>query len=195
MCSNIENRNKVYSTKLLETPLGVYYGNDVLEGFAADAEYLGRATTDNENFDKAFYDLCKLDNLYVYPIEIPHMTVTNLDNIIAQTKFGKACDIYQMTAEHLKLCGPTARLSILKLINRIIDDIYFLTCPQVKIGLGASLHKGKKKPKTKSKSYRRITVTPVIGSILDKYVDPPAEKIFRSVQSPDQLEFTANVGQ
>ena len=68
-----------------------------------------------------------------------------------------------------------------------------LPCQQVKIGLGASLHKGKNKPITKSKSYRRITVTPIIGSILDKYVDPAAEKIFREVQSPDQLGFTADL--
>ena len=58
MCSNIEDRNKVFSTlrnlrrerskpvtKLLKIPVGDYHGHDVLEGFAADAEYLGRATT------------------------------------------------------------------------------------------------------------------------------------------------------
>ena len=108
-------------------------------------------------------------------------------------KLGKACDIYQMTAEHLKYCGSLAKVTILKLINRIIENIYYLTCQQVKIGLGASLHKGKNKPITKSKSYRRITVTPIIGSILDKYVDPAAEKIFREVQSPDQLGFTTDL--
>jgi hypothetical protein len=36
-------------------------------------------------------------------------------------------------------------------------------------------------------------VTPIIGSILDKYVDQPAEKIFRAVQSPDQLGFTSKL--
>ena len=33
-------------------------------------------------------------------------------------------------------------------------------------------------------------MTPVIGSILDRYVDMYAEDIFREVQSPDQLGFT-----
>ena len=44
-----------------------------------------------------------------------------------------------------------------------------------------------------SKSYRRITVTPQIGAILDRYIDPVTEKLFRSTQSPDQLGFTQHI--
>ena len=208
--ATIHDRNKVYSvlkklrnehskaaTSILETPVGSYYGNDILEGFTADAEHLGKATPEDNNFDNEFYNLCKLDNQFIFtfkgtePVKIPAMTQADLDSIIKNMKHDKACDYYKMTAEHLKYCGPQAQTEVLNLINRIIDNIYFLTCPQVKVGLGTNIHKGKKKLKTKSKSYRRITVTPVIGSILDKYVDPIAEAIFRIVQSPDQLGFTA----
>ena len=35
---------------------------------------------------------------------------------------------------------------ILKLINRILRNIYYLSCPQIKLGLGSAIHKGKKKP-------------------------------------------------
>ena len=141
-----------------------------------------------------------MDNLYIFefkgdePVTIAPMTMADLEKIItSKMKVGKACDIYQVTAEHLKYAGPQAKSSILRLINAIIENIYYLTCPQIKLGIGSALHKGKLKPLTKSKSYRRITVTPIIGSILDKYVDPGAEKIFRNVQSPDQLGFTANL--
>ena len=185
---------------MLESPAGTFYGNDVLEGFAADAEILGKPTEDNNYFDKEFYELCILDNLYIFEfkgdqtIKIPHMTLEDLEEIInKRMKLGKACDVYQLTVEHLRYCGYSAKMCILKLINMIIDNIYFLTCPQVKVGLGSALHKGKGKPVSKSKSYRRITVTPQIGSILDRYVDPIAEKIFREVQSPDQLGFTTNL--
>ena len=41
-----------------------------------------------------------------------------------------------------------------------------------------------------AESYRRITVTPIIGSIIDRYIDPQTEKIFRPAQSSDQLGFT-----
>ena len=36
-------------------------------------------------------------------------------------------------------------------------------------------------------------MTPQIGSILDRYIDPIAEGIFRPVQSPDQYGFTKNI--
>ena len=210
--ATIHDRNKVYSvmkslrnehtkaaTSMLETPVGTYYGKDILEGFSADAEHLGKATPEDNNFDNEFYNLCRLDNLFIFTfkgtesVKIPAMTKADLDSIIKNMKLGKACDFYKMTAEHLKNCGTEAQTEVLNLINRIINDIYFLTCPQIKIGLGTNLHKGRKKPKSKSKSYRRITVTPLIGSILDKYVDPIAEAIFQIVQSPDQLGFTAKL--
>ena len=44
-----------------------------------------------------------------------------------------------------------------------------------------------------SSSYRRITVTPQIGSIIDRYIDPIAEEIFQTVQSDDQYGFTKNI--
>ena len=212
MYSNLHNKNQVYSTlknlrsermkpptQSLETPVGTYYGKDVLEGFAADAEFLGRPTADERVFDKEFYEICKLDNIYIFsfrgdePIQIPPMTQADLDNIVNRMKSGKACDLYQLSPEHLKHCGVEARQALLILLNKIINNIYYLTCQQLKVGLATTIHKGKNKPATKSSSYRRITVTPIIGSILDKYVDPIAEKVFRPSQSPDQLGFTSKL--
>ena len=68
-----------------------------------------------------------------------------------------------------------------------------MACPQIKVGLGTAAYKGKKKPVSLSSSYRRITVTPQIGSILDRFVDPIAEEIFLPVQSEDQYGFTKNI--
>ena len=95
--------------------------------------------------------------------------------------------------EHLRHCGTPANLQLLNLINRILEEIYFLSCPQIKLGLGINIHKGRKKPTTKSSSYRRITVTPIIGAIIDYYIEPESETIFRQVQSPDQMGFTAGL--
>ena len=63
----------------------------------------------------------------------------------------------------------------------------------MKQGLSSVIFKAKKKPTTLSSSYRRITVTPQVGGILDRYIDPIAEKIFRKVQSPDQFGFTKDL--
>ena len=108
-------------------------------------------------------------------------------------KSGKACDVYQLTVEHLRHSGTVALKCILEFINRILDNIYYLSCPQIKLGLGTAIHKGKKKPLARSNSYRRITVSPILGAIIDYYLDPKAEAVFRPHQSPDQLGFSPGI--
>ena len=187
-------------TNKLVTPSGTYHNSDVLEGFAADAELLGKYVGECEEFDNNFYHLCIADNQYIFEfkgdnyVKIPQMKIADLNKIIFKDmKPGKACDIYMLTVEHLRHAGDNARLHILNLMNDLINDIYYLTCPQVKKGLSSVIFKGKLKSKTISSSYRRITVTPQLGGILDRYIDPVAEDLFRHVQSPDQFGFTKDI--
>ena len=98
-----------------------------------------------------------------------------------------------LTVEHLRNAGENAKIHILKLVNDVIENIYYLTCPQIKKGLSSVIYKGKKKPLTSSNSYRRITVTPQLGGILDRYIHPVAENIFLKVQSSDQYGFTKDL--
>ena len=122
------------------------------------------------------------------------MTLAALENILTKKmKSGKASDVYHLTTEHLREAGTEAKVVILDLLNGIIQNIYYLTCSQIKLGVGSAIFKGKNKPVSASSSYRRITVSPQIGVILDKYIDPIAEEIFLQVQSPDQLGFTSNI--
>ena len=186
---------------VLNTPTGTYYGSDTLEGFASDAEALGQFVGEtSSDFDNEFYRLCIRDNRCIFEfkgediVKIPHMTLDDLEDIINKDmKLGKACDIYKLTVEHLRFAGNEVKLRVLNLVNDIIDNIYFLTCSQVKKGLSTPVYKGKRKPVNKSSSYRRVTVTPQIGGILDRYIDPIAEKIFLKVQSSDQLGFTKKI--
>ena len=200
MMKTIRKQTSTPQPLRLETPVGTYFGDDILEGFAADAEHLGRHRGESSSFDNNFYRLCKLDNYFIFDfkgteqVKIPAMTMSNFEDIIhKKMKPGKACDLYHLTVEHIREAGQLAKQCILKLLNNIISDIYLLTCPQVKIGLASSLHKGKLKPADKSSSYRRITVTPVFGNILDRFLDPQTESIFRPKQSPDQLGFTKGI--
>ena len=208
-----KNRSKIFSavrrsrgvssktiTPVLHTPVGAYHGEDVLEGFAADAEHLGKCNEGITHFDQGFYKLCKLDNLYIFDFfgdqhsRIPPMTITQLQHILStKMKAGKACDVYQLTVEHIRNCGMDAQLIILQLINKILENIYYLSCHQIKLGLSTAVFKAKNKPVARSSSYRRITVSPILGALIDYYLDPQAEAIFRPVQSPDQLGFTAGL--
>ena len=192
--------NSQQKLSALHTPAGDYFGNDILEGFARDAEILGEFVGETPDFDNHFYRLCVQDNIFIFEfkednnVKIPKMTMADLNNIVnKEMKRGKACDIYKLTAEHLKNAGTEAKTAILNLINDIIENIEYLACPQIKTGLSTAAFKGKRKPVSKSSSYRRITVTPQLGSILDRFVDPISEEIFQSVQSTDQYGFTRNI--
>ena len=184
----------------MHTPVGSFYGRDTLEGFARDAEFLAQKVEDNDSFDNDFHKLCVHDNLIIFElkdikgVKLDKMTARDLDNIIdKELKNGKARDLYGLTPEHLKHCGVNARKILLNLINSIIEDMYHLSCPQVKAGLGTAIYKGKKKPVSQSSSYRRITVTTLIGSILDRYIDPLAEFVFRPQQNSEQYGFTQQI--
>ena len=117
----------------------------------------------SSNYDHGLYNLSKLDNIYIFkflgdePVKIPPMTMTDLNHILSsKMKPGKACDIYQLTVEHLRHCGSEAKLHILAFINRSLSDIYYLTCPEIKPGLGTAAYKGREKLIDKANSYRRI---------------------------------------
>ena len=192
----IRNEKAKKPTKLV-TPVGIYEGEDVLEGFAADSEHLARAAERSENFDNDFYRLCISDNLYIFEfkgsdqVKIPEMSrETFIDIVYKQMKPGKACDAYRLTVEHIRECGDLAQECIRHLINRIINNIYYLTCSQVKVGLGTCIYKCKKKPTEHANSYRRVTVTPQLGSILDRYLNPLARDQSRTWQNPGQYGFT-----
>ena len=45
----------------METPVGCYYGADILEGFTADAEFLVRAEGVCPGYDNDFYKMCIID--------------------------------------------------------------------------------------------------------------------------------------
>ena len=214
MLSHKNNRNQIYSIlkksrgnfsdntpPILVTPVGSYHDQEVLEGFAADAEFLGKSNTEEStSFNRGFYTLCKLDNLYIFDFfteehhKLPPMTMDQLDHILMkQMKSGKACDIYHLTVEHIRHCGYAAKNSILVLINRILANIYYWSCPQIKLGVGTAVFKGKNRPASKSSSWRRVTVCPILGALIDYHINPKAESIFRPKQSPDQLGFTSGI--
>ena len=54
----------------LETPQATYYGTDTLEGFASDAELLGKFVGETDEFDNKFYRLCIMDNHYIFEFRV-----------------------------------------------------------------------------------------------------------------------------
>ena len=173
-----------------------------MEGFRANTEYLcnekhGNPETD---FSDKFLHKCREDMMIINDIienetlKIPPMTLNNIKEIIQKKlKRNKACDIYKLTPEHLKYAGDKVLTILCKLINRILEDMKYLSAPEFKTSVASVIHKGKNKPKNNHKSNRLVRVCPLIGRLIDEYIRPMAVQISRPLQSNNQYGFTENI--
>ena len=186
----------------LKTFLGQYNGDNVLEGFRANTEYLCNEKVDisGQEFSDKFLHQCTEDLIIINDIaenetlKIPPIKLENLREIVQKNlKRNKACDIYKLTPEHLKFAGDKVLTILCKLINRILDNIEYLSAPEFKTSIASVIHKGKNKPKNIHKSYRLVRVCPLIGRLINEYIRPMAVKISRPLQSKNQYGFTENI--
>ena len=122
------------------------------------------------------------------------MTLTNLKDILfKKLKLGKACDVFHLSVEHLRYCGEETLIQILRLLNLIIDNISYLSEPQLNTAVASVIFKGKAKPVTQHKSYRLVRVTPLLGRLIDEHIRPTFILTTSPNQSPNQYGFTQNV--
>ena len=91
-------------------------------------------------------------------------------DIVNKLKTGKASDVYGLSAEHLQFAHPSLVDAITLIINEITENSQV---PQaLKMGLVTPVYK-KKKSALDPNNYRRITVTPIVGKILEKIIVKP----------------------
>ena len=188
MESHAKDINKVYS-KLkrlrgaqaksveitsIETLCGIYEGENVLEGFCANTEKLCSQKSMASELDNNFYQICKDDNMIILElstedeIKIPYMKLSDLKCIIfKRLKLNKACDVFQLTVEHLRNAGDDNLALILRLLNQIIDNLNYLSAPQLNKAVATMVHKGKGKPVYHHKSYRQVRVTPLVVFLIN----------------------------
>ena len=98
----------------VETFLGCYTGENVLEGFRSNTECLCNEK-DDKNFSDDFLNRCIEDIRIINELsdeeelKIPPITLEKLQHIVhKKLKNNKACDIYHLTPEHLKHAGDDA---------------------------------------------------------------------------------------
>ena len=109
--------------------------------------------------------------------------------IFQKLKLNKACDIYELTVEHLRHAGEDSMSLLCIFINRIIDNLRYLSAPEFKIAIASIIFKGKNKPKNSHKSYRLVRVSPLLGRIIDEHIRPLAVAITKPLQSINQYGF------
>ena len=202
VCSKLNQirgqKSKSIEIPFIETLCGKFEGQNVLEGFCSNTEILCNekpSTTRNE-----FYEMCVRDNIVIFEItasekiNIPKMELKDLKDIIfKRLKLKKACDIYKLTLEHLRYCGDETLSLILQLLNSIIDNLNYLSSPQLNTSVTSIVHKGKDKPIYHHKSYRQVRVTPLIGRLLDEFMRPSSVQKTRPYQSINQYGFSEGI--
>ena len=118
---------------------------------------------------------------------LPLVSKNQIIKLINSLKSRKAPDIYGISSEHLKNASPIIYDIILHLINScikkgIIPDSFKLgsICPVPKKG------KSQKLPT----NYRRITITSIVGKVIELHMVNIARAILDPMQSPYQFGFS-----
>ena len=143
--------------------------------------------------------MCVKDNEIIFEItdnecKIPYIQLKDLKDILfRKLKLGKACDTFMLTVEHLRYAGNATLLLLIDLLNLIIDNLNYLSSPQLNTSIASIVFKGKDKPKTHHKSYRQVRVSVLIGRLLDEHIRPVFINASRPQQNINQYGFTADI--
>ncbi len=114
-------------------------------------------------------------------------SVDEMKMIVSSLNRKKAPDKYGLTAEHLQYAGGLLLIILTYVVNeilklRVIPDL-------LKDGVLTPVLKKDRDPKQPS-NYRGITVTPILGKVIEKLIQLRIEPIVSSTQSRLQKGFT-----
>ena len=105
---------------------------------------------------------------------------------VAKLKMGKAADLFGLSSEHLKYAHPSLFDILSSTLTKILETA---EVPEpLKMGIITPIFK-KKKSILDPDNYRRITITPIIGKVLEKLIVEPLKEILRPQISKLQRGF------
>ena len=113
--------------------------------------------------------------------------VKTVNKYIHSLKNNKAPDAYGISAEHLKLSSSRTVEIMTSVLNTVISTKAIPSCH--KLGIVTPVHK-KGKPANKPDSYRRITVTPTTGKVIEKHIQSVSKPFYQAAQNRQQRGFT-----
>ena len=147
--------------------------------------------TENENYDKKYQRYLEINHLLQSLIssgsKLPTVTPNEVGQLIQSLKSNKAAEIFGITSEHLKFASENLHYILAQVINIIIKSGRI---PELlKIGKVRPILKKNKSSKNPT-NYRRITITSIVGKVLEKYLLARTKILLDPAQSPLQFGFT-----
>ena len=113
--------------------------------------------------------------------------------LFKRLKCKKACDIYELTVEHLRYVGDNTLSLLVKVINDILKSVSCLSSPQLNTAIATVVYKGKNKPIYHHKLHRLVRVTPLITRLIDEYVRPVIIEINKKNHNHNQSGYSKGV--
>jgi endonuclease/exonuclease/phosphatase family metal-dependent hydrolase len=171
-------------------------GQHITEGWA---RYFSKLATpmDNPNFDPQYKNDVELKVLLLHDLNasrgepIPTFDEEDVRKAAVNLKAGKAMDELGLAAEHIRYGESQILPFLTNLVNRIVQS---KKVPELfKSGLITPVYKKNKKPKSQPDSYRRITISSILGKILERLLEPIISGKFDNQQSRMQRGFTSGV--
>ncbi|KAK3105231.1 hypothetical protein FSP39_020278 [Pinctada imbricata] len=189
-----KQRNKQHDTTdhiILDGSVYSEYDN-IIEGWKLHFENLAKPK-ENNDFDSNNKAETESNVLIIESICVEENTKIKkaeedeIRKIIVNLKNNKAADIMGLTAEHLKMALDQVTPSITRIINAMLErgEVPHILKTGV---LTPVLKKGK--DKTRPGNYRGVTVTTLLGKILETYIRDRLEPILDHTQSQLQRGFT-----
>ena len=119
--------------------------------------------------------------------KIPEVSANQVEEAIQNLANGKAPDHTGLTAEHLKRGGNLVTNYLTRLVNTALSET---NIPEIlKTGILTPVLKKEKDPKMPG-NYRGISVTPIIGKIIETILKQHIEPTITKIQNPLQRGFT-----
>jgi hypothetical protein len=162
------------------------------------ASYFTQLATPKENphFDVPRFSQLQITNILqsllaanlgppIQPVTMKdiHMHVNSLKN-------NKSADLYGVSAEHIKLCAPAIMDILCHLVNIALRTGKI---PETfKMGSVTPVHKKGKSPKDPN-NYRRITITSIVGKVIEKEILKLTRRVVNSQQNKMQFGFTSGI--
>lgn len=170
-----------------------FHAESQIEGWASYFKQLSSPST-SQNYDECYYNSAKIQysirqlQATCSSTECPPVSSDQVKKYVRSLKNKKAVDISGLTAEFIKLAHPLLLETITHLINNITQKRKIPD--KLKTGIITPVPK-KNKQHNLADNYRKITITPIIGKIIEKEL---AKNIQEQVcQEPLQYGFTRGV--
>ena len=116
----------------------------------------------------------------------PVLTTHDMRKHIDKLKNGKAPDLYGIAPDHIKNASPNITEALTNIANKVYQERQI---PEVaKVGIITPVIK-KKKAKDNPDNYRRITVTSMVGKLIDRDMIKPTRSAMKQNNSKRQFGF------